>query len=96
MTFNGNSRLAFTKDHQFFQVVGAYSARCEETARSMGFRLEPVAEADSLTVQKELVANAAGIYSILGPFSIAIRFGPAGRLSSLSSVRPAVRFLHRE
>ena len=29
----------------------------DETARSLGFKLEPVAEADSLTVQKELVAR---------------------------------------
>jgi LysR family nitrogen assimilation transcriptional regulator len=42
----------------------------DETARSLGFRLEAVAEADSLTVQKELVAHTPGLYSILGPFTI--------------------------
>lgn len=43
----------------------------DETARSLGFRLEAIAEADSLTVQKELVAARPGLYSILGPYSIA-------------------------
>ena len=43
----------------------------EEAARGFGFRLEAVVEADSLTVQKELVAATPGLYSILGPFSIA-------------------------
>ncbi len=42
----------------------------DEAARSLGFRLHAAAEADSLTVQKELVANTPGLYSILGPFTI--------------------------
>ena len=33
----------------------------DETARSLGFKLEPVVEADSLTVQKELVARGPGL-----------------------------------
>ena len=43
----------------------------DETARSLGFKLEPVAEADSLTVQRELVVSRAGLYSVLGPYSFA-------------------------
>lgn len=43
----------------------------DETARSLGFRLQAVVEADSLTMQKELVAHTAGLYSVLGPFSFA-------------------------
>jgi LysR family nitrogen assimilation transcriptional regulator len=49
----------------------------DETARGLGFRLEPVAEADSLTVQKELVARTPGLYSVLGP--VLDRRRPEGR-----------------
>ena len=59
----------------------------DESARSLGFKLEPVAEADSLTVQKELVANTRGLYSILGPFSIAAELR-AGTLQATQLVRP--------
>jgi LysR family nitrogen assimilation transcriptional regulator len=59
----------------------------DQTARSLGFRLEPVAEADSLTVQKELVAHGPGLYSILGPFSIAQEL-QGGRLQAARLVRP--------
>ena len=51
----------------------------EETARSLGFKLAPVAEADSLTVQKELVAGTPGLYSVLGPYAFAADLR-AGRL----------------
>ena len=43
----------------------------DDTARSLGFRLSPVVEADSLIVQKELVACTPGLYAVLGPYSIA-------------------------
>ena len=59
----------------------------DETARSLGFKLEPVAEADSLTVQKELVAHQRGIYSVLGPYSIATELRD-GRLQASKLVRP--------
>lgn len=59
----------------------------DETARSLGFRLEPVAEADSLTVQKELVARGPGLYSILGPFSIAAELR-SGRLQASRLIKP--------
>jgi LysR family nitrogen assimilation transcriptional regulator len=59
----------------------------DETARSLGFKLEPVAEADSLTVQKELVARRPGLYSILGPYSIAAELR-SGRLQAAKLVRP--------
>ena len=58
----------------------------DETARSLGFRLDAAAEADSLTVQKELVALTPGLYSILGPYTVEedIRLGrlQASRLAS--------------
>ena len=54
----------------------------EETARSLGFKLDhPVAEADSLTVQKELVAHTPGLYSILGPYSVTAELH-SGRLQA--------------
>jgi LysR family transcriptional regulator, nitrogen assimilation regulatory protein len=59
----------------------------EETARSRGFKLDAVAQADSLTVQKELVAHTPGVYSILGPYSIAEELR-AGRLQASRLVRP--------
>jgi LysR family nitrogen assimilation transcriptional regulator len=59
----------------------------DQTALSLGFRLDAVAEADSLTVQKELVANNAGVYSVLGPYSIAAELR-SGRLQATRLVRP--------
>lgn len=59
----------------------------DDTARGLGFRLAPVAEADSLTVQRELVARTPGLYSVLGPYSIAddVR---SGRVQASKLVRP--------
>lgn len=59
----------------------------DETARSLGFKLDAVAQADSLTVQKELVAHTRGLYSILGPYSFAHELR-AGRLQASRLVRP--------
>ncbi len=59
----------------------------DDTARSLGFKLEPVAEADSLTVQKELVTSSKGLYSVLGPYSIADDLR-RGRLQASKLVRP--------
>ena len=43
----------------------------DEAARSQGFQLSAVVDADSLTVQKELVTVTPGLYSVLGPYSMA-------------------------
>jgi LysR family transcriptional regulator, nitrogen assimilation regulatory protein len=59
----------------------------DDTARGLGFRLEAVAEADSLTVQKELVACTPGLYSVLGPYSIAADL-KSGRVQASRLVRP--------
>ena len=59
----------------------------DETARSLGFKLEPIVEADSLTVQKELVAGTPGLYSILGPYSISTELR-SGRLQASKLVKP--------
>ena len=59
----------------------------DETARSLGFKLEPIVEADSLTVQKELVARGPGLYSILGPYSVSADLH-SGRLQASKLVKP--------
>lgn len=59
----------------------------DETARSLGFRLDVAAEANSLTVQKALVANTRGLYAVLGPFSIAAELR-SGRLQAARLMRP--------
>jgi LysR family transcriptional regulator, nitrogen assimilation regulatory protein len=47
-----------------------WRALLEETARSQGFALLPVLEADSLRAQKEIVAANPHLHALLGPFSI--------------------------
>jgi LysR family nitrogen assimilation transcriptional regulator len=59
----------------------------DEAARSLGFGLQPVAEADSLTVQKALVAQSKGLYSVLGPYAIAEELR-SGRLQATRLIRP--------
>jgi LysR family nitrogen assimilation transcriptional regulator len=58
-----------------------------EAARSLGFKLVPVAEADALTVQKQLVAHTPGLYSVLGPYAIASEL-QSGRLQASKLVKP--------
>lgn len=59
----------------------------DETARSLGFALQPVVEADSLTLQKELVARSQGLYSVLGPYAVAEELR-SGRLQATRLIRP--------
>ena len=59
----------------------------DETSRSLGFKLASVAEADSLTVQKELVARTPGLYSVLGPFSMVAELA-SERLQASKLVKP--------
>jgi LysR family nitrogen assimilation transcriptional regulator len=42
----------------------------DETAKSKGFHLQSAIEADSLRVQKELIADHPHLYALLGPFSV--------------------------
>jgi LysR family nitrogen assimilation transcriptional regulator len=42
----------------------------DETARSKGFQLQAEVEADSLKVQKEIIATNHHLYALLGPFSV--------------------------
>ena len=66
-----------------------WRAALGEVARSLGFRLEAVIEADSLTVQKELVARTPGLYAILAPYSVMAAVAE-GRLQASPVVKPAL------
>jgi DNA-binding transcriptional LysR family regulator len=59
----------------------------DETARSLGFKLQTVVEADSLTVQKELVIHTPGLYSVLGPYSVKAEL-ERGELQASRLVKP--------
>ena len=59
----------------------------DETARSLGFKLDPIVEADSLTVQKELVAHTPGLYTVLGPYAVMAEL-QSGRLQTSKLVKP--------
>lgn len=67
-----------------------WRAVLDETARSKGFALQAEVEADSLRVQKELVAHSPGLYSVLGPFSVAEEMR-AGGLQAARIVSPDLR-----
>lgn len=67
-----------------------WRAVLDETARGKGFTLQAEVEADSLRVQKELVAHSAHLYSLLGPFSIADELR-SGRLQAARIVNPDCR-----
>ena len=67
-----------------------WRAVLDETARSKGFALQAEVEADSLRVQKELVAHSTGLYSVLGPFSVAEEMR-AGSLQAARIVSPDLR-----
>ena len=62
----------------------------DETARSKGFTLHAAVEADSLRVQKELVAETPGIYSLLGSLSIADELD-SGRVQAARIINPELR-----
>lgn len=67
-----------------------WRAILDETAKSKGFQLQAAAEADSLTVQKELVADNKHLYALLGPFSVTkeVRMG---RLQAAKVVAPDLK-----
>lgn len=67
-----------------------WRAVLDETARGKGFTLLAEMEADSLRVQREMVAQTKHLYSLLGPFSIADELR-AGRLQAARVVNPECR-----
>jgi LysR family nitrogen assimilation transcriptional regulator len=64
-----------------------WRAVLDETARSKGFTLRAEVEADSLRLQKELVAHTDQVYALLGPYSITDELR-AGRLRASRVVNP--------
>jgi LysR family transcriptional regulator, nitrogen assimilation regulatory protein len=62
----------------------------EETARGKGFQLAAVVEADSLRVQKEIVAANPTLYALMGPFSIEEEL-QSGRLHAAKIVSPELK-----
>jgi DNA-binding transcriptional LysR family regulator len=66
---------------------GQWRQALDETARDLGFRLESVVEADSLTAQKELVATTPGLYAVLGPYAFAAEV-ERGQLQVCKLVKP--------
>lgn len=62
----------------------------DETARSKGFQLHAEVEADSLKVQKEIIASNNHLYALLGPFSVDEEL-KLGRLQSTKVVTPDLK-----
>lgn len=62
----------------------------DETARSKGFQFRVEVEADSLTVQKEVVATHPHVFALLGPFSVNEELG-SGRLRAVKVVNPDLK-----
>lgn len=62
----------------------------DETARSKGFQLKAEVEADSLKVQKEIIANNPHMYALLGPFSVNEELRQ-GRLQSTKVIAPDLK-----
>lgn len=67
-----------------------WRAILDEAARSKGFSLNAIVEADSLTVQKELIAESQKLYALLGPFSVNKEIR-AGRLQAARLVSPDLK-----
>lgn len=62
----------------------------DETAKSKGFHLLAALEADSLRVQKELIADNPHLYALLGPFSVDQELR-TGRLQAAKIVGPDLK-----
>ncbi len=67
-----------------------WRAILDETAKSKGFQLQAVVEADSLTLQKEIIAADRNLYALLGPFSVSSEIR-AGRLQAAKVVAPDLK-----
>jgi LysR family nitrogen assimilation transcriptional regulator len=67
-----------------------WRATLDETARSKGFHLVTEVEADSLRVQKEVVAANPHLYALLGPFSVDEELR-SGQLQAAKVVSPDLK-----
>jgi LysR family nitrogen assimilation transcriptional regulator len=62
----------------------------DQTARSKGFSLLSEVEADSLRIQKEIIASNPHIYALLGPFSIDDELS-TGKLQAAKVIGPDLK-----
>jgi DNA-binding transcriptional LysR family regulator len=62
----------------------------DETAKSKGFSLVAEVEADSLRVQREIIASNPHMYALLGPFSIDEELR-TGKLQAAKVIAPDLR-----
>jgi LysR family nitrogen assimilation transcriptional regulator len=62
----------------------------DETAKSKGFHLQAALEADSLSVQKEILTDNPHLYALLGPFSVAQELR-TGRLQAAKVIAPDLK-----
>lgn len=62
----------------------------DETARSKGFSLTTIVEADSLRLQKEILVSNPHLYAVLGPFSVDEELR-SGRLQATKVVNPELK-----
>lgn len=67
-----------------------WRAMLDETARSKGFQFQIAIEADSLRVQKELIAHNPHLYALLGPFSVDQELR-SGRLQAAKVIAPDLK-----
>lgn len=67
-----------------------WRAILDETAKSKGFQLDAAVEADSLRVQKELIADNPHLYALLGPFSVNQELR-TGRLQAAKVIGPDLK-----
>ncbi|MDF3823385.1 hypothetical protein P3G55_26125, partial [Leptospira sp. 96542] len=62
----------------------------DETARSQGFHLQSVIDADSLRLQKQVLVDNPHLYALLGPFSIDEELRQ-GKLQATKLVAPELK-----
>lgn len=67
-----------------------WRAILDETAKSQGFHLQAAVQADSLRVQKELIADNPHLYALLGPFSVDQELR-TGRLQAAKVINPDLK-----
>lgn len=67
-----------------------WRAMLDETAKSQGFHLQAAVQADSLRVQKELIADNPHLYALLGPFSVDQELR-TGRLQAAKVINPDLK-----
>ena len=67
-----------------------WRAILDQTARSKGFAFDVAVEADSLTLQKQLIAEHPHLFALLGPFSVSKEL-QSGQLQAARVVAPDLK-----